>query len=115
MLTNKVSTHFCLVFDHVPIWLLSLDRTFATSVVIFGIDIIQGLSSQLEGQPFSSDLLLAAVAHLGIDRVTYTTVPSAVPNGAAWLVSGGLATATALASPVPPNDRSLYRKTSVAH
>jgi hypothetical protein len=107
LLADKVATHFCLVFDHVPIWLLIMDPTFVASVVTFGVDNIQELTHRLEGQPLSSDLLLAAVARLGATRVTYTTSPEVVPDDAVWLVSGGLATATALTSTVPPNARSL--------
>jgi hypothetical protein len=50
LLTYKVETHFCIVvFDRVPVWLLSLDWSFAASVVIWGVPSARALSDRLDG------------------------------------------------------------------
>jgi hypothetical protein len=108
LLTSKVDTHFCIIFDDAPIWILSLDRTFAASVVMFGFESARALSDRLEDTEFSNHLLLAVIARLGPRRMKYTVEASEVPDDAVWLVSGSLATTATLATQVPPTTRSLY-------
>jgi hypothetical protein len=106
-LTSKMDTHFCLLFNDAPIWLLSLDRSFAASVVLFGVVSARELSDRLDGTLFSPRLLLAVIARLEPRCVSYTKDPAKVSHDAVWLISGGLATIDTLINQVPTSARSL--------
>jgi hypothetical protein len=66
LLMYKVETYFCIVFDHVPVWLLSLDSLFAASVVIWGVQSARELGHRLMGSTFPPSLLLCKFRFLTI-------------------------------------------------
>jgi hypothetical protein len=78
----RVEVH--LRFEGFPIWLLSLESTLVSRVVIMST-----LFKSMRTQGLSQDLVRAALQNVGLDQVAYSANET-LPTAAVFLVSGSI-------------------------
>jgi hypothetical protein len=78
---------FTLFFEGLPLWLLSLDRSFVSRVYICGFESSSELLCYLQNKELDPFLITKAAARLGLVRIEYLGLRSP-PQDAIKLVSG---------------------------
>jgi hypothetical protein len=94
----RIKVH--LRFEGFPIWLLSLEPTLLSQVVIKNTVNQEELLQSMQTQGFSMELVLAALRNVGLGRVTYS-VKDTLPESSLLLVSGSISFVTNWNKKVP--------------
>ena len=63
---------FALHFERFPIWLLALEKSFCSRLIMLGVQSVHELKTRLEAIGAPVVLAHRAIVHLGLGRVTYS-------------------------------------------